>query len=50
MAATSPANRDTFKVATPSDREIGLTCLFDAPRQVVFDALNTPEHIRRRWR
>ena len=33
MAAGSVANSDTFKATTPSDREIVLTRLFDAPRR-----------------
>jgi uncharacterized protein YndB with AHSA1/START domain len=49
MAVHSVANRDTFKVTTPSDREIVLTRLFDAPRRLVFDAMTKPEHVRRWW-
>jgi uncharacterized protein YndB with AHSA1/START domain len=43
------ANSDTFKVSTPSDREIHMSRLFDAPRQLVFDAMTKPEHVRRWW-
>jgi uncharacterized protein YndB with AHSA1/START domain len=49
MAVSSAANSDTFKVTTPSDREIRLTRLFDAPRHLVFEAMSKPEHIRRWW-
>jgi uncharacterized protein YndB with AHSA1/START domain len=49
MAVSSAANSDTFKTTTPSDREIVLTRLFDAPRQLVFDAMSKPEHVRRWW-
>ena len=49
MIASHAANKDTFKVTTPSDREIRLTRLFNAPRQLVFDAMTTPEHVRRWW-
>jgi uncharacterized protein YndB with AHSA1/START domain len=49
MGAGSAVNSDTFKVTTPSDREIGLTRLFDAPRRLVFEAMSQPEHIRRWW-
>src|SRR6188768_3402283 len=49
MPASHVANSQTFKVATPSDREITLTRLFDAPRQLVFDALTKCEHVRRWW-
>ena len=49
MAVSSVANSDTFKTTTPSDREITLTRLFDAPRPLVFDAMTRPEHVRRWW-
>ena len=39
--------RNTLKVATPTDREIVLTRVFDAPRRLVFEALTTPEWVRR---
>ena len=49
MAVGIVANSDTFKATTPSDREIVLTRLFDAPRRLVFDALTRPEHVKRWW-
>ena|SRR5438034_1680189 len=49
MAVSSVANSDTFKATTPSDREIVLTRLFDAPRRLVFDAMTKPEHVRQWW-
>ena len=49
MAVSSVANSDTFKVTTPSDREITMTRLFDAPRRLVFEALTRPEHVKRWW-
>jgi len=49
MAVGSVANKDTFNVTTPSDREIVLTRLFDAPRRLVFEAMTRPEHIKRWW-
>ena len=49
MIASNAANRETFKVTTPSDREIRLTRLFNAPRHLVFEAMTTPEHVRRWW-
>jgi uncharacterized protein YndB with AHSA1/START domain len=49
MAVSGVANSDTFKVTTPSDREIVLTRLFDAPRRLVFEAMTKPEHVRRWW-
>jgi uncharacterized protein YndB with AHSA1/START domain len=47
--AASARNTETFEVTTPSDREIRLTRLFDAPRHLVFEAMSRPEHIRRWW-
>lgn len=38
---------DSFKVSTPSDREIQVTRDFDAPRPLVFDAFTKPELVRR---
>ena len=49
MAASTVVNSETFQVTTPSDREIVLTRLFDAPRHLVFDAMSKPEHIRQWW-
>jgi uncharacterized protein YndB with AHSA1/START domain len=49
MAVSSAANSDTFKATTPTDREIVLTRLFDAPRHLVFEAMTRPEHVRRWW-
>lgn len=49
MIASNVANRDSFKVTTPSDREIQLTRLFNAPRHLVFEAMTKPEHVRRWW-
>jgi uncharacterized protein YndB with AHSA1/START domain len=36
-------------VTLPTDREIVLKCVFDAPRRLVFEAFTGPEHIVR-WR
>jgi uncharacterized protein YndB with AHSA1/START domain len=41
---TSPLNLKQL-----SDREIELSRLFDAPRQLVFEAHSKPEHIKRWW-
>ena len=49
MAAGIVANSDTFKATTPSDREIVLTRLFDAPRRLVFEAMTKPAHVKRWW-
>jgi uncharacterized protein YndB with AHSA1/START domain len=49
MVVKPAANSHTFQVSTPAEREIRMTRLFDAPRQLVFDAMNKPEHVRRWW-
>ena len=42
MAVSSATNSETFRVTTPSDQEIQLTRLFDAPRNLVVEAMTTP--------
>ncbi len=37
----------TLQVTTPSDREIAMTRVFDAPRRLVFDAYTKPELLKR---
>lgn len=49
MLGSGTPNRDTFKVTTPSDNEIRMTRLFDAPRELVFEAMSKPEHVKRWW-
>ena len=49
MPVGSAANSDTFTVTTPSEREIKMTRLFDAPRHLVWEAMSKPEHIKRWW-
>jgi uncharacterized protein YndB with AHSA1/START domain len=39
----SPAS---VKITTPSDREIVITRVLDAPRRMVFEAMNRPEHLK----
>jgi uncharacterized protein YndB with AHSA1/START domain len=36
-----------LQVTTPSDREVAITRVFDAPRALVFDTLTKPELIKR---
>ncbi len=36
-------------VTLPSDREIVMTRVFDAPRRLVFEAHTKPEHVKRWW-
>jgi len=49
MPVSTAANSGTFTVTTPSDREIRMTRLFDAPRALVFEAMTKPEHIKHWW-
>jgi len=49
MVGSSTANSDTFQVTTPSDQEIRMTRLFNAPRQLVFEAMTKPEHVKQWW-
>ena len=45
---TSPGKlTGKLQVTTPSEREIAMTRVFDAPRRLVFDALTKPELVRR---
>jgi len=41
------SNATTFTM--PSDREIVITRVFDAPRRLVFEAITRPEHVARWW-
>ena len=43
------ASSHTLAVTTPSDREIVMTRTFDAPRELVWEALSKPEHMREWW-
>ena len=49
MIGSNTANSQSFQVTTPSDREIRLTRLFNAPRHLVFEAMTKPEHVRQWW-
>jgi uncharacterized protein YndB with AHSA1/START domain len=42
-------NGKKLTVTTPSDREIVMTRLFDAPRELVFDAHTSCEHMSKWW-
>jgi uncharacterized protein YndB with AHSA1/START domain len=46
MAAQSGS---TLKISVPSDREIALTREFEAPRELMFEAMSRPEHIAQWW-
>src|SRR5438477_10721069 len=49
MVGSNAANSDTLKVTTPSDSEIRMTRVFNAPRQLVFEAMTKPEHVKQWW-
>ncbi len=40
-------NATALEITTPSDREIVMTRVFDAPRDLVFDAYTKPELLKR---
>lgn len=46
MARTPSAK---LSIALPSDTEILMTRVFEAPRHLVFEAMSKPEYIRRWW-
>ena len=45
----SPSSRNALTVTTPSDREIHTTRVFDAPRDLVFEAHTSCEHMSHWW-
>src|ERR1700676_4569288 len=49
MVGSSTVNSESFRVTTPSDQEIRMTRLFNAPRELVFEAMTKPEHVREWW-
>ena len=49
MHVSHAANSDSFQVTTPSDAEVQMTRLFNAPPQLVFEVMSKPEHVRRWW-
>jgi uncharacterized protein YndB with AHSA1/START domain len=49
MIGNRAANSESFTVTTPSDVEIRMTRLFDAPRRLVFEAMTNPEHVKQWW-
>ena len=42
-------NIGTVKIRTPTDRDIVITRIFDAPRAVVFEAWTNAEHVAHWW-
>ena len=49
MVVSPARNSDSFQVTTPSDQEIRMTRVFNAPRALVFAAMTRPEHVREWW-
>jgi uncharacterized protein YndB with AHSA1/START domain len=49
MVVSHAANRDSFKVTLPSDQEIRMTRLFNAPRPLLFDMMTKPEYVKQWW-
>ncbi len=47
MGSPTMKNTGTLRVATPTDREIAMTRVFNAPRHLVFEALTKPELLKR---
>jgi uncharacterized protein YndB with AHSA1/START domain len=46
MSTTNTLNQlETITFTTPSDRELVATRVFDAPRELVWDAMTSPEHV-----
>jgi uncharacterized protein YndB with AHSA1/START domain len=48
-ASSTTTNSDTLTLTLPSDTEILITRVFDAPAALVFDAWTKPEHVRNWW-
>jgi hypothetical protein len=44
-----PSNFGPVTIATPGDRQIVVTRVFDAPRGLVFEAWTKIEHVARWW-
>jgi uncharacterized protein YndB with AHSA1/START domain len=47
MAETT--NSQSAQVTLPTDEQILITREFDAPKELVYEAWTTPEHVRRWW-
>jgi uncharacterized protein (TIGR03086 family) len=47
--STAGGRRGSATVTLPSDTEILITRMFDAPAALVFQAMTMPEHVRRWW-
>jgi uncharacterized protein YndB with AHSA1/START domain len=39
----------SLEITLPSDREVLMTRIFNAPRELVFEAMTKPKHVKRWW-
>ena len=49
MVVSHARNSESFQVTMPSDQEIRMIRVFNAPRALVFEAMTRPEHVREWW-
>ena len=42
-------SKPVVTLTTPSDRELVITAVLEAPRRLVFEAATRPEHVKRWW-
>jgi len=49
VVSSAAANSKSFQVTTPSETEVSMTRLFDAPPELVFEAMTKPEHVKQWW-
>ena len=42
---TANTSKNSLEISTPSDREIGMTRWFDAPRKLVYQVCTDPKHL-----
>jgi uncharacterized protein YndB with AHSA1/START domain len=48
-ATPAEPNPSKLKITLPSDLEIVLTRVFDAPRRLLWEAVTKPEHVKQWW-
>ena len=49
QAQTAASGQDRTTLTLPSPRELVISRVFDAPREIVFEATTKPEHVKRWW-
>jgi uncharacterized protein YndB with AHSA1/START domain len=47
VARSETGNASQATITLPSDRETVITRVFNAPRNLVFEAMTKPEHVKR---